>query len=93
MRTPYIIITTSFRLKMARNEGNCTIFAGKSVIKRVVKPRSNSEPVLRDYYGPRVMEGIIVWGAMCKQHVARVCKQQCTLSSVRSPLPPTGLPV
>ena len=48
----YFSITASVRLKMARNAGKCTIFAGKSAIKRVVKPRSTSEPVLRDYYGP-----------------------------------------
>ena len=48
----YFIITASLRLKMARNVGNWTIFAGKSVIKWVVKPRSTSEPVLRDYYDP-----------------------------------------
>ena len=51
VKTLCFIITASFRLKMARNAGNCSIFAGKSVIKRVVKPRSTSEPVLSDYYG------------------------------------------
>ena len=32
VKTLYFIITASFRLKMARNAGNCIIFAGKSVI-------------------------------------------------------------
>ena len=48
----YFIITASLRLKMARNAGNCIIFAGKSEINRVVKQRSTSESVLRAYYGP-----------------------------------------
>ena len=51
-KTLYFIITASFRLEIARNAGNCTIFAGNSVIERVVKQRSTSEPVLRGHYGP-----------------------------------------
>ena len=51
VKTLYFIITASFRLKTARNAGNCSIFAWMSVIKRVVKQRSTSKPVLRGYYG------------------------------------------
>ena len=32
VKTLYFIKTASFRLKMARNAGNCIIFAGKSII-------------------------------------------------------------
>ena len=52
VKTLCFIITASFRLKMARNAGNCIIFAGKSVIRWVVKQRSTSESALRCHYGP-----------------------------------------
>ena len=52
MNTLYFILTASLFLKMARNARNYTIFAGKSVVKRVVIPRSPSEPVIRGHYGP-----------------------------------------
>ena len=33
------------------------------------------------------------YGGPCVNSTLPVCKQRCTLSSLRSPLPPTGLPV
>ena len=49
VKTLYFIMTASFCLTIARNAGNCTIMAGTSELKMVVKPRSTPEPVVPDY--------------------------------------------